>query len=298
MKQKLLIDIGSSTVKIYLWNLGSLTLLQAKSIAFKKDFNPKKGISKLSEKELFEVIKNIQKQHKNIPIFIYATAVFRKFEKTALDKFAARFFKKTKVKFRVISQRLENAYLEKALIGKYNKKNKVLLINVGGGSTELVVMEKGYVVETKNLDLGVSNVLLAFSKINEGIGKTSLERVKEFVDKKLPNLKSKVNIAFYSGGELTYMSLAGYNLKKNTLFEDNNHPQVISLKDFKKRNKEIFNKVFVKDLEKLMPQNPTWMHGARACSAFVESICQRYGIETIIPSDSNLIDGVVRRDFK
>jgi len=55
--------------------------------------------------------------------------------------------------------------------------------------------------------------------------------------------------------------------------------------------------ISVKELEKLMPENPTRMNGARACSAFAQSICEKYGIKIIIPSNSNLIDGVIRKDF-
>jgi hypothetical protein len=36
------------------------------------------------------------------------------------------------------------------------------------------------------------------------------------------------------------------------------------------------------------------MYGARACSAIAQAICEKYNIITIIPSDSNIINGVVR----
>lgn len=47
-----------------------------------------------------------------------------------------------------------------------------------------------------------------------------------------------------------------------------------------------------------MLENPTWMHGARACSAIAQAISEKYGIENIVPSNSNLINGVVRREFR
>lgn len=115
---------------------------------------------------------------------------------------------------------------------------------------------------------------------------------------KLPPLQNKVKLAFYSGGELTYMQLAGYKLQKNKLFIDRDHPSFISFNNFAKRNKEIFNEVTLTELEALMPDNPRWMHGARACSALAQAICEKYGVETIIPSNSNLIDGVARQEFR
>lgn len=297
MAEKILIDVGSSTVKVYKWDLKKLSLLFVKSIAFKKDFDPQKGISKVSQKELYDLINKVKKENKNLPIKIYSTALFRKFEKNAFKKFSKDFFNKTGIKFTVISQELENLYLEMALVGKYIGKDKVLLINIGGDSTELVVMKNKKLVEVKNIDLGVSNILSEFPEINNGRGKATLNKVKKFIYIKLPVLKSKVKTAFYSGGELNYMQLAKYKLMKNSLFKDVDHPSFILLKDFVKRNKEIFEKVYVKDLENLMPENPTWMHGARACSAIAQTICEKYGIKIVIPSDSNLINGVVRSEI-
>ena len=297
MFEKILIDVGSSTVKVYKWDSKDLSLLFVKSIEFKKDFDPRKGISKKSKEELYDLIKKVKKENKNLPIRIFATAIFRKFEKNALKKFSETFFKRTGVKFKVISQELENSYLETALVGKYKGKDKVLLMNIGGGSTELVVMKNKKSIEIKNIELGVGNVLSQFPQINNGKGKVTLNEVKNFVDKKLPVLKSKVETAFYSGGELNYMQLAKYELRKNSLFEDIDHPFFILLTDFIKRNNEIFKSVYVKDLEKLMPENPTWMRGARACSVIAQAICEKYAVKTIIPSNYNLINGVIRKDL-
>lgn len=66
---------------------------------------------------------------------------------------------------------------------------------------------------------------------------------------------------------------------------------------FQTKNAEIFSDITIKELESLMSDNPKWMHGARACSALAQAIFEQYGIETIIPSNANLIDGVVRYEF-
>jgi len=298
MKGKILIDIGSSTVKVYKMDGFSLSIILSKSIPFKKDFDPKTGISKESKIQLFGLIEKVRLDNKNFTIKIFATAIFRKMNQKTYAKFAEDFFVKTKVKFRVISQKLENEYLKEALIGKYDGKEIYLLINIGGGSTELIAMKGRRVLETKNMDIGVGTVLSQFITINNnrrsGVSK---KRVKQFVNSHLPELKYKARLGFYSGGELTYMKIAGYHLRKHNYFKDDKHVFSIRLKDFSKRNGEIFEKVTIKQLEKLMPQNPTWMHGARACSAIAETICEKYGVLEIIPSDANLIDGVVRRDF-
>jgi len=295
---KILIDIGSSTIKIYKSTQEEVSLLVQRTIPFKDGFDSEGGISGLAKKELFELIDSVKEENKSLPIKIYTTGIFRKLTDAARISFIDEFFERTGLLFNIISQDLENFYLEMALAGKCQLNEPILLINIGGGSTELVVMYGKEAVERKNIDLGVGAINTKFPQINEEMSKITLQEAINFIRENLPDLSNKVKVAFYTGGELNYMQLASYVLKPNRLFKDNDHPSLISVVDFSKRNKEIFEKVFLKELESLMPNNPKWMHGARGCSAIAQAICQRYQIQTIIPSNSNIINGVARQEFR
>ncbi len=298
-KSKILIDVGSSTIKAYKKDeSGSVKLFLTRSILFKEGFSSEKGISKKNKKELFETIKAIKNKNPDTLIKIYATSIFREFSKKAKIDFIDEFFQRTNLFFNIISHDLENFYLEKALTGKCSLEEPVLLMNIGGGSSELVVMYGDEAAERHNIKIGVGAILSEFKGINKPISKIKIEKIVEFVKSKLPQLSNKVKVAFYSGGELNYMKLAEYPLEKNDLFSDKDHPMKISSAKFFAKNKDIFNEIKLEELENLMPDNPKWMHGARACSALAQAICEKYNIETIIPSDSNLIDGVVRQEFR
>jgi len=298
MPSRILIDVGSSTVKVYQSRYGRPSLLLQRSILFKENFDPGGGISEDNKKELLELVGAIKSQNKGAKIKIFATAVFRKLTPEAKLQFVDEFFQGTGLFFNIISQDLENFYLEMALVGRCLLEEPVLLINIGGGSTELVVTYGKEAIERINIEVGVGNIISAFPKVNHQISRHNLEEIIEFIKKQLPPLKSASKIAFYTGGELRYMRLTKYSLKKNNLFSDQDHPLVINFQNFSERNKEIFRTIKLSDLEKLMPENPRWMHGARACSALAQAICEKYGVETIIPSDSNLINGVVRQEFR
>ena len=295
---KILIDIGSSTIKIYKSTQEEVSLLVQRTIPFKDGFDSEGGISDLAKKELFELIDSVKEENKSLPIKIYTTGIFRKLTDAARISFIDEFFERTGLLFNIISQDLENFYFEMALAGKCQLNEPILLINIGGGSTELVVMYGKEAVERKNIDLGVGAINTKFPQINEEMSKITLQEAINFIRENLPDLSNKVKVAFYTGGELNYMQLASYVLKPNRLFKDNDHPSLISVVDFSKRNKEIFEKVFLKELESLMPNNPKWMHGARGCSAIAQAICQRYQIQTIIPFNSNIINGVARQEFR
>lgn len=278
----ILIDVGSSSVKIYELKDKKLSLMKTRTMLLKSDFET-------ATKELFELVKQYSPQEINV----YGTAIFRKLDDVNRKKFLREFKEQTGVEFNIISQEDENKFLQEALIHNYSGQNPVLLINIGGGSTELVVIKNKQVVERENIDLGVVSLLKQFPQINESTSEISLEKAMEAITPRLPTLKTPVELAFYSGGELRYMKLAGYHLQPNTIFSDPDHPFVISYPDYWSRNCDIFSTVRLEDLEKLMPDDPKWMHGARICSAFAQAICQKYGIQTIVPSDANLVNGIV-----
>lgn len=296
--EKILLDIGSSTIKVYKYSGQKLSLLLQRSIFFKENFDPEGGISPESKKELFELLEAIKTQNKNAQIRLYATGIFRKLTPSARTAFIDEVFLRTGLYFNIISQDLENFYLEKALTGKCNLKEPLLIINIGGGSTELVVMYGDEAIERKNLDFGVGTILTTFPQVNEEISKISLEEIVNFVKPQLPPINNKTKIAFLTGGELTYMKVANYPLQRNGLFQDEDHPVLIKLQDYKNKNKEIYEKITLQELKNLMPDNPKWMEGARAFSGVAQAICEKYSIETIIPSDSNLINGVIRQEFR
>lgn len=296
--KEILIDIGSSTIKTYIHSKENLKLLIQRSIPFKDGFDPEGGISKATSKELFELVNSITEQNKDTLIKIYATGIFRKLAPETRTSFIDTFFSRTGLFFNIISQDLENFYLEMALVGKATFNEPVLLINIGGGSIELVVMYGEEAIERHNVDLGVGAVNTEFPQINNSLSGVSIKEVIRHIINLLPVLSNKPKTAFYTGGELTYMNLVKYPLAENNLFKDSDHPSLISVIDFANKNKDIFEKIKLQELKALMPENPKWMHGARGCSAIAQAICEKYKIKTIIPSNSNIINGVIRREFR
>ena len=225
-----IIDVGSSTVKIYsLSDGGELNLLETKSFKFKDGFDPKLGITEKNKQSLFDYINKIASERENTLLKVYATALFRKLSADARRALTDEFFRKTGQLLNIISHELEGHYLEKALAGYYSLKAPLLLINIGGGSTELVVIESGDVKERHNLDLGVMSVLKDFPQLNESLSTHKLDEVIKSIGNRMPVTNFKTPNAIYNGGELTYMGLVGYALKKNDIFEDDNHPSKISL---------------------------------------------------------------------
>lgn len=293
-----ILDVGSSTVKAYQVTGGRVEFIANQSIAFKNGFDSEKGISESASNQLFEFFDKIQEKTKPAKMKVFATALFRKLHPTVRKQWTNHFFEKTKTVFHIIDHELENHYLYQAFAGKIATHEPVLLMNIGGGSTQLVILQNQNPIETINLDFGIGSIQSEFPTINESFAGVKLETVTQSIQEKLPSLTNKPVLAFHTGGEITYMRLTGYPLDKNRLFGDSDHPYTVGIHGFSNRNKQIFEETTLAQLENSMPQDPTWMHGARGCSALAQAICQKYGILTIVPSDSNIVHGIARQELR
>lgn len=156
------------------------------------------------------------------------------------------------------------------------------------------------VIKRLNFDFGIVDVLKKFPHLNNEFSSTNQETIVNYIKKKLPeiNEEDSTSIIFYNGGELTFMRLTGYKLKDNYIVKDKDHPFLILIKDFIKGNNNLLYEKSLSQLKSLYPQDPNWMLGARPCSLIAQAIFEKLKIKYIIPSDSNLIDGVVHKEFR
>lgn len=292
---KYYIDLGSSTIKVYRYE-NSLNLLEEHSIYFKNDFDSEKGISDTNLEELCNYFSEIQSKYglRYDNTFIYVTGIFRNLSDNKKVEMLKLFNDKFDLHFNIISHGIEAYYLSKAMEHDYNGK-KVLIINMGGKTTELVTYLGDKLTGIKTINVGVADVLNIFDRINEEYSGHSVEEIEEFTFNKLKdlNLDNDYDVAIFTGGEERFELLTGFNLVENTLFDDQNHKYMVSLEDYIKGTEKVFKDISLAQLYDLMPGNPKWMDGARAGAIIPLSLFKMSGVQWIIPSDLNLINGVI-----
>ncbi len=289
------IDLGSSTIKVYGYE-DSLILLEEHSIYFKNDFDAEKGISPANMDELCNYFIELKKKYglKYENTNIYVTGIFRNLVNTKKIEMLKLFNDKFDLHFNIISHGIENYYLSKAMQNDYNGK-KVLIINMGGKTTELVTFVGDKVIDTKNLTVGVADLLNEFDKINESVSGNTVSETEEFIEEKLKDLEidNDYDAAIFTGGEERFELLTNFNLVENTLFDDGIHKYMVSLDDYIKGTKKVFEEITIEELYELMPQNPKWMDGARAGAIIPLVLFKMANVKWIVPSDLNLINGVI-----
>jgi len=285
-------DIGSSTIKLYEYK-NELTLIEEKSIMFKKGFS-EEGIQDENIEKMMEFIQEVKDEYnlnKN-NTEIYATGIWRKIPNEQLANIKTR-FNELELKFNVISHDKENYYFEKAMQGTYN--NRIMMVNMGGKTTELVIFDNDTVESRVNLTVGVSDVFDKYPNINELDSGISKEEVINYLENLISeDINFNCDIAIHTGGELRFQKLVKYNLQPNKFFDDGIHKVYVTYEDFDKKNEELLNKTTLDELRSLMPTNPDWMNGAKAGIMLGEAIFRKANIKNIIPSDLNLINGVIK----
>lgn len=285
-------DIGSSTIKLYEYKK-ELSLIEEKSIMFKRGFS-EDGIQEENIEKMMAFIKEVKEKYnldKN-NTEIYATGIWRKIPNEQLANIEAR-FNELDLEFNVISHDKENYYFEKAMQGTYN--NRVMMVNMGGKTTELVIFDNDTVENRVNLTVGVSDVFDKYPNINELNSGISKEEVINYLENLISeDINFNCDIAIHTGGELRFQKLVKYNLQPNKFFDDGIHKVYVTYEDFDKKNEELLNKTTLDELRSLMPTNPDWMNGAKAGIMLGEAIFRKANIKNIIPSDLNLINGVIK----
>ena len=289
------IDLGSSTIKVYEYDK-ELKLLEEHSIYFKIDFDKDKGISKENLEELLNYFDELKTKYdfkyENTNIFV--TGIFRNLNSDRKRELVKLFNDRFDLHFNIISHGIENYYLASAMNNDYNDK-KVLIINMGGKTTELVTFKGDKIIDTKNLTIGVADLLNNFDKVNDDISGNTVEEMEKFVEDNIKdiNLDKDYDCAIFTGGEERFELLTNFNLVPNKLFNDNIHKYMVSLEDYIKGTERVFYNITLKELYELMPQNPKWMDGARAGAIIPLTLFKKANIKWIIPSDLNLIHGVI-----
>lgn len=291
------IDLGSSTIKVYSYQ-EELTLLEEHSIYFKNDFSKELGISETNKKELFNYFTDIKQKYnftyENTHIFV--TGIFRELTYERKQELVKEFNNKLDLHFNIISHGIENYYLGKATENTYNNK-KVMIINMGGKTTELITFQDGKITDRKNLVVGVADLMNRFPEVNESLSKASIEEMNNFVKEKLKGItfEQDYDCAIFTGGEERFEKLTNFNLEENDLFQDGIHKYKVTYENYIEGTQKVFfdTEYTLEKLYELMPGNPKWMDGARPGAIIPLAIFDLANIKTIIPSDVNLIHGVI-----
>lgn len=293
--ERVIIDIGSGNIKSYTVDENKkVTPLYQKNIMFKAHFSKEKGIDEKDKEELIKGIKDIKKLSDGKPISAYATSVFRMLSEKQLSSLRIDLIRETGLGINVISPEQEEIYMAKSVGNIEELDTPYLVCCVGGSSTEMIVMQKGKILEQITEEFATGDMLRKFPRIAEDKCTVSEEKLREYIEqnfKKLPTIKCEN--AVFTGFHLTYNTVAKNPMHENDLFSRADIPYYLTTEEFKTNNSKAIENRSLEELKKGYPENPNFMNGTRGANTIVGFILEKVGAKRIFPTDLNMINGIV-----
>mgnify|MGYP001121651588 CR=1 FL=1 len=289
--EKIIIEVGSTNTKVDLYNGKEIEHLETVTIEFKKNYKKENTLLPEDVKKLINLVLNYKQSYTNI--YICGTSIFRNLTENQRDDFLNEFSKQTGFEFNIISQEQENELTVFGAVRNINKKVAVFI--GGGGSTEIAIYENG-IKEMVNSSFGVVDVTSNFPDLSNDLPTTKLEDVRKFVKQRLNLPKEKADILILAGGGHKVFALgSGIHYEKNTLFEDDVEPIMMSIEDRKKDTLRYFEEISLDEIRERV-DNPKWWDATRAMCAVVLNVAESIGAKYIVPTDISMVYGIIENN--
>ena len=170
------IDIGSNAVRLVFVNVYETPhgtqyvkdIMYRVALRLGEEVFSEGKITKQKEKEFISTMKafkHLISVHKPVQVMACATSAMRdaKNSKEIVDKI----FRKTGIEIQVISGKKEAQYILSNHVERFSKENSInyLYIDVGGGSTELIFLSNGKLIDKWSFNIGT--LRMAMGKVSE-----------------------------------------------------------------------------------------------------------------------------------
>lgn len=288
---KIIVEVGSTNTKIDIFDGENVKRLDELTIFFKKNYKKNNSINRSDVDILVNKIIELKKNYNDI--YVCGTSVFRDLQKDEREEFLNYFFNKTNLKFNIISSEEEN---QLTVLGATRFTNeKVCVLIGGGGSTEISIFDK-LIIESINSSIGCIDVMNEFPDLADDHASTSLEKVMEYIEKRLnvPNNKADILI-LAGGGHEVFARGSGIKYEDNTLYTDNCAPIMMDIETRKSETKRYYESISLEEIKKRV-SNPDWWFATRAMCAFVLVVAEKIGAKYIVPTNISMAYGILERN--
>ncbi len=288
---KIIIEVGSTCVKIDRYNGNNIERLDEITIQFKKHYNENNHLMEDDIKELIKKINDSKCISKDI--YVCGTSIFRTLSKEEKEKFLEKFKNETEYDFNIISQEEENRL---TVLGATRfVKDKVCVFIGGGGSTEIAIYDKK-IKESANTKIGVIDVMQKFPDLAENYATTDVETVKEYIKERLNLPKQKADILILAGGgHEKFARYSGIKYEENTLYKDSVSPIMMDIETRKKETERYYKSISLDEIKQRV-KDPDWWYATRAMCAFTLVVAEAIDAKYIVPTNIAMAYGIIENE--
>lgn len=291
MNRFVIVEIGSTNTKAYLYEDEKVENLSFKTIEFKNHYKKENKISDDDKKLLFEFIDNIKEEN----IFVFGTSIFRNLTLKQKEEWKKEFKAKTNLDFHIVTSDEENELTVYGATANINYQGKIAVMIGGGGSTELSIVEKGKIIEKANSSFGAMDTTDMFPDLRTDYATSDYEimvnKTKELVNK--PN--NKADLLILAGGDyIYYYEELNYPVVKNKFYDSDLQPYCLDVETMDKLDRNFFYEISLEDVCK-RTNNDAWWRGARGMRLCVKALVDILEVKYIIPTRISMVYGIVEK---
>lgn len=290
MKKKFaIIEIGSNNTKTHIYENEKVLYENNTTIEFKKNYQINHKIDEGDLDKLFLVIEKAFKYTKWV--HVYGCSIFRSISKDEIDDINKQLKDKFNVEIEVVSQEEEANYTALGCYNNINYKGNICVFIGGGGSTELIFVNNGEVIDKKYYGFGVVDVTKKFESLKDDVPVCTFDEVYSYISDLINDIDKKADVLILAGGDhLYWYNNAGYKLLENTLYDAHNQKYMITKQMSDKYDRD----ALITSLDKIRnnSDNPLWFDGSRAMKVITNFISNEIDAKYLVPTKINMEDGL------
>jgi hypothetical protein len=287
-----IIEIGSNNTKTHIYDGDkeyALTYENNTTIEFKANYKEAGKISAGDLAKLYAVIEKALEYTDNL--HVYGCSIFRYISAEELTEINNELSAKFGLEIEVVTQNNESLLTAYGCYDAIDYTGNVGIFIGGGGSTEVIIVNDGKVIEQKLFDFGVVDITHEFESLKEDIPTVSFEEVRDNVAQRISDFDNKCDVLVLAGGDhLYWYNNAGFELGQNTLYDAQNQGYMITIGQSDTYDKQAFEKSL--DEIRANSDNPKWFDGSRAMKVTTNVVSHKIGAKYIIPTKINMEDGL------
>lgn len=286
-----IIDIGTQSLKHYIFEIEGT---HKKALHYKRysdaDLGESETINPEAIKRTLELIgkcMTLNQSHKVTRLQILGTDILRKASNAA--EFTAGITRLSGHDIQIISQDQEARYLYDGFVDIVPDGFDFAAMNIGGGSTEVVIGNKDTLTDVKNIPFGVKFLKKSF--LTEG--GMDWQRLDGYLAKQI-SMNYQVDNVFFTGVR-DFLATVGPRL--GLQFEANdmpNHPIKVGI-DTYVSFLDALRHAPIQKLKSLYPKDPAFCDNVAIGQSVYVAIAGKLSATTIIPSNNDLTDGVIHQ---
>lgn len=286
-----ILEVGSTNTKAFIYEDGNLTNYGVRHIAWKTHYKEVGHLLESDIETLFSFMEEVKEQVGEI--HAVGTSIFRNLQAKEKEFFLERVTEKFGPCFRIVSPEEERYYTVQGVIGQLDYNGKIAVVIGGGGSTEYALVDGKKIVQKQNFDFGAMDITEAFPELKEDRVTTSFDSIFTYTDHLLGDFSSQADLLVLAGGDYLYFyETLGYEMEKNTFYQDVNQPYMISKEKFDFYDHD----VLTQSLESIKQKEGSmagWWDGARGMRFCMNAIAKKIHANYIIPTRINMLIGLI-----